>query len=174
MVSAHRDLWGHAGLGAQRETSQCLGESQTVSKDGVKSTLFRGKERLRKLSSVLQIQSSVSPGLGFLSPPQPSLLLLRAAARPGGRLERWLGDKGRAGAWSRVGTLVWLSANHPHLSLLGDSGCLGLGVLGQREALDVPRAHIGGGSTSPCPREGAKARVHQALLGVGQGDFSFF
>lgn len=53
------------------------------------------------------------------------------------------------GLRGRVGTLVWLSAAHPHLSLLGEPGGAGAAVLGQREAWaapGVPRAHTGGGS----------------------------
>lgn len=63
---------------------------------------------------------------------QPSLLLLRV--RVLGRT-RGVGEVGGIeghcwGLGGEVGTFVWLSATHPPLSLLGDPGCLGPGVLG--------------------------------------------
>lgn len=72
-----------------------------------------------------------------------------------------------------MGTLVWLSATHPHpyLSLLGKPGCLDLESSGQREvwaAFVVPRVLTGGSSTSPCPGEVANARGHRGFtLGSG-------
>lgn len=52
-------------VGAQRGAAQCLGERQTPSKDGVKSALLSSRVgALRKLSPVLQTQSSIAPGAG--------------------------------------------------------------------------------------------------------------
>lgn len=58
-----------------------------------------------------------------------------AAAQGAGARTRGVGEVGGIerhcwGLGGEVGTFVWLSATHPPLSLLGDPGCLGPGVLG--------------------------------------------
>lgn len=121
MVSAHGDLGRRAGLGAQRETPQCLGESQSA------------RMGLNQPCSAVR-QGTTQEGQPCSSKLQRDVPAQPAAAQGAGARTRGVGEVGRIegrcwGLGGEVGTLVWLSATHPPLSLLRNPGCLGAGVL---------------------------------------------